>query len=363
VRKVEGSVVGDDSFFLDEPYALGWSWEDLQWSDGVPVSALTFNDNVVQLSVAPDPDAPSTITAAWLPNIEYYTLDNSMTLAPAGEEPHPGVDRRHGSMMVRSWGAIPASGFHARLAVEDPAQFTASAFIAALQSRGIAVTEGATSRHKYSLGTMPFADERAVPLKLSAAALSAIAAPLDGRRVLASRRSVPVAEDIKVINKVSQNLHAELLLRLLAKTYGTDGSIVQGARVVRQFLTGAGVSDADFFLFDGSGMSPYDEIAPRALTRLLTYAWSQPWGQAWRESLPVAGVDGTLTNRFKGSPLQGRLWAKTGTHSEANSLSGYLTAASGKTLAFSILVNNHRPGSPAEVQAIDRILEAIAAAD
>jgi D-alanyl-D-alanine carboxypeptidase/D-alanyl-D-alanine-endopeptidase (penicillin-binding protein 4) len=110
-------------------------------------------------------------------------------------------------------------------------------------------------------------------------------------------------------------------------------------------------------------MSTDDRMTPRAFTQLLAYAARQPWGASWRETLPVAGVDGTLINRFKSSPLKDHLWAKTGTHNEANSLTGYLTTASGKTLVFSILVNGHRPGSEVELQAIDRIAEAIAAAN
>jgi D-alanyl-D-alanine carboxypeptidase/D-alanyl-D-alanine-endopeptidase (penicillin-binding protein 4) len=172
-----------------------------------------------------------------------------------------------------------------------------------------------------------------------------------------------VAQDATVINKVSQNLHAELLLRLLGKVHGTDGSFAEGARVVRQFLVNAGIDDSDFFFYDGSGESHDDRIAPRACTQLLTYAQRQPWGAAWRETLPVAGVDGSLFGRFKNSPLKGHLWAKTGTLNETNALSGYLTTASGKTLAFSILVNGHRPGSDAELHAIDLIAEAIAAAE
>jgi D-alanyl-D-alanine carboxypeptidase/D-alanyl-D-alanine-endopeptidase (penicillin-binding protein 4) len=110
-------------------------------------------------------------------------------------------------------------------------------------------------------------------------------------------------------------------------------------------------------------MSLDDRIAPRALTQLLGYASRQQWGTAWRNTLPVAGVDGTLAGRFRNSPLKGKLWAKTGTLNEVNALSGYVTTASGKTLAFSILVNGHRPGSEAEGQAVDRIVEAIAAAE
>ena len=125
----------------------------------------------------------------------------------------------------------------------------------------------------------------------------------------------------------------------------------------------AGVDDGDFFLYDGSGMSSADKISPRAFTRLLSYASQQPWGTDWRLTLPIAGVDGTLDNRFKDSPLKGRMWAKTGTLDEVNALSGYLIADSGRTLAFSILVNGRYPGNDAEEQAIDRIAEAIAAAE
>jgi D-alanyl-D-alanine carboxypeptidase/D-alanyl-D-alanine-endopeptidase (penicillin-binding protein 4) len=363
VRMVEGSVVGDDSFYLDEPYATSWAWDDLQWDYGAPVSALTFNENALELTVTPDAENPAATVAEWTPNLDYYPLDSSMTPAPQGELARPGLDRRPGNALVRAWGTVAPEGFHASLAVDDPAEFTAAAFKDALRSRGVTVGGSPSSRHKFSNGTGKFALERAQPLKLTRATLSTVAAPLEGRKVLAARVSVPLAQDVTVINKVSQNLHAELLLRLLGKVHGTDGSFAQGARVVRQFLVNAGVDDGDFFFYDGSGMSADDRIAPRAMTQLLVYASRQPWGPAWRETLPVAGVDGTLAGRFKNSPLKGCLWAKTGTHNEANALSGYLTTASGKTLAFSILVNGHRPGSETELKAIDRLAEAIAEAE
>jgi len=363
VRTVEGSVVGDDSFYLNEPYGTAWGWDDLQWSYGAPVSALTFNENAVELAVTPDPATPDATQAEWTPNVEYYTTDNSMTPAAAGQAAHPGLGRRPGDRMVRAWGTVPAEGFHVNMAVEEPAEFTAEVFKEALRSRGVTVNGGVATRHKFSNDLGDFVAERAAPLKLVPSAISTVAPPLEGRRVLAAHVSVPVVQDITVINKVSQNLHAELLLRLLGRVHGSDGSFAQGTRVVRQFLVSAGVDDGDFFLYDGSGMSIDDRIAPRAFTELLTYAARQPWGEAWRATLPVAGVDGTLINRFKNSPLKGRLWAKTGTHSEGNALSGYLTGASGKTVVFSILVNGHRPGSEAEVQAVDRIAEVIAAAE
>jgi D-alanyl-D-alanine carboxypeptidase/D-alanyl-D-alanine-endopeptidase (penicillin-binding protein 4) len=373
VRTVEGSVVGDDTFFLDEPYGRDWSWGDLMWAYGAPVSALSFNENALELSVTPEPNsigapageqAPHSTVAEWTPDVDYYTVENSMLAAlPGAAPPAPGLDRPPGNMLVRAWGTVAPEGFHASLSVEDPAEFTADLFKEALRSRGVTVAGSATSRHRYPLDTLDFAAERIQPLKLvPAASLTIVAAPLQGRRVLASHSSIPIAQDVTVTNKVSQNLHAELLLRLLGKIHGADGSFVQGARVVRQFLLDAGVDDADFFLYDGSGMSPDDRVAPRALTQLLGYASRQPWGAAWRDTLPIAGVDGTLATRFKDSPLKGRVQAKTGTMNEVNALSGYVVANSGKTLAFSIIVNGHRPGSDAESQAIDRIVEAIAAA-
>ncbi len=363
VRTVEGALVGDDSFYLDEPWGQSWAWDDLQWSYGAPVSALTFAENTLELTIDADPASPASTVAEWTPDVDYYTLDNSMIPTPAGQTAHPGLDRRPGSMLVRAWGTAPAGGMHAGLAVEDPAEFTAAAFKQALLRRGVNVVGAPVSRHKSSTQSGDFAADRAQPLRLTPSGLPTVVAPIEGRRILAAHISIPMVQDIAVTNKISQNLHAELLLRLLGKVHGSDGSFAQGARVVRQFLVDAGIDDADFFLYDGSGMSPDDRIAPRAYAQLLAFASRQPWGAAWRDTLPVAGVDGTLANRFGNSPLKGHLWAKTGTLNEVNALSGYLTAASGKTLAFSILVNGHRPGSDAEIQAIDHIAEAIASAE
>jgi len=369
VRMVEGNVVGDDSFFLYEPWGSSWDWDDLQWSYGAVVSALTFNENATELTLSGKAGssaqaASGRTEAEWTPNLEYYSVDNSMTTVAAGQTAHPGLERMPGSMMVRAWGTAPPEGFHVGMAVEDPAEFTAGALLVALRGRGVTVNGEAVAGHRLPIATGAFASQRSEPLPVLARAdLRTVAAPLEDRRVLARHVSVPVAQDVTVINKVSQNLHAELLLRLLGKIHGADGSFEQGTRVVRQFLVNAGVDDGDFFLYDGSGLSADDRIAPRAYTKLLVYAARQPWGEAWRQTLPVAGVDGTLAGRFNGSALKGRVWAKTGTLSETNALSGYVTATSGKTLAFSILVNGHRPGSDDEVNAIDRILEAIGRAE
>jgi D-alanyl-D-alanine carboxypeptidase/D-alanyl-D-alanine-endopeptidase (penicillin-binding protein 4) len=245
------------------------------------------------------------------------------------------------------------------LALEDPADFTARAFLAMLRQRGITVTGTAKPRHRESVDTESLRKEQEGPMPLTPSTLQTVTTAPAGKRVLASHISPPLIEDMTVTMKVSQNLHAEITLRTLGKLLARDGSLGQGTRVVRQFLISIGVRPQDFFFFDGSGLSNQDLITPRAATTLLAYASRQPWGASWRSTMPVAGVDGTLSSRFTHSPVKGRLDAKTGTLGEVRGLSGYLTTTSGRTLAISILVNDHQPDSKAESKAMDQLVEMI----
>ena len=188
--------------------------------------------------------------------------------------------------------------------------------------------------------------------------------------VLASHGSAPISEDVVLTNKVSQNLHAELFLHLLGKrTYCSKGSIVEGARLVRAFLLHAGIDGDDFVFYDGSGLSGHDLVAPRATAKLLAFAATnpkrfaadKPWFAAWKASLPVGGEDGTLGGRFAKPPLKDHLFAKTGTLGESRALSGYLDAASGRTVIFSIMVDNHLPGDSSDREVMDKIVAAIQA--
>lgn len=367
VRKVEGGVVGDDSWFPFERYGSGWAWDDLQWDYGAPVSALTVNDNVVYLDLTPGAKPGDSVVATWNPAVPYYALENTAVTGTAAGKPQLGLDREPGSKTIRLYGTIPANskGVHLALAIEDPAEFAAQAFRQMLIAEGISVSGGATARHDLPVGTGEFLEDSKAPLPQPLPAGQALRAPVlaPSDKALATYASPPLVQDLAVINKVSQNLHAELILRDLGKSVLHDGSIASGARVVRHFLVQAGVDPGDFLFFDGSGLSPQDLITPRAATTLLAYAARQPWGEAFRATLPIAGVDGSLAGRFTHSPVKGNLFAKTGTLSEVNALSGYLTARSGKTVILSILCNGHDPASGASHTAADKIVEAIYAAE
>jgi D-alanyl-D-alanine carboxypeptidase/D-alanyl-D-alanine-endopeptidase (penicillin-binding protein 4) len=178
-------------------------------------------------------------------------------------------------------------------------------------------------------------------------------------KVLAEHFSTPLLDDIRVINKTSQNLHAELALRLVGKLRGTGGSFEGGNAAVKQFLAQAGIKEDEFVLLDGSGLSRRDLVTPAATVQLLRYAATQPWGAVFQESLPVGGVDGSLAERFANTPASGLVHAKTGSLSHVNALSGYVQTQKGRRLVFSIFCNNHNlPGSKV-LGAIDTIVQVL----
>ena len=373
IRSVDGPVLADDTLFPDERYGAGWAWDDLQWEYGAPVSALTVNDNVRYLSVLPGAAPGEPVSAAWLPELPGLPLGLAIEASTSsrGTQPALGVTRmppgRQGAPeaqgMLRIYGSLPVggAGTHLAIALQDPALYASDALRAALVTAGVSVTGTVSSMHRESADTQSFSAETHLPVILhplapGATSLSpAAAAPT--ARVVATRQSVPLGEIVTVTNKVSQNLHAELLLRLLGRAEGDDGSAAQGARVVRSFLTTqAGVSADDFLLHDGSGLSTADLVTPRALTSLLRYSTTQPWGPVLRNSLPASGVDGTLSGRFP--TLRNRVQAKTGTLGEVDALSGFLITNSGRPVIFSILCNNY-PG-PGSRALIDALVEAAA---
>jgi len=163
-------------------------------------------------------------------------------------------------------------------------------------------------------------------------------------------------EDIRVINKVSQNLHAEILLRLLGREKGTAPTIDSGLEVLRGFLTRAGVPGDQYLFYDGSGLSRQNLVTPLAVVSLLMYASRQPWATAFRDTLPLAGVDGSLADRFKGTIAQGRIYGKTGSLGGVKTLSGYATTNHGDKIAFAILTNNFNTPAKKVTDAIDDIM-------
>ncbi len=370
VKFIDGDIVADDSYFAFERYGEGWSQDDLVWADGAPVSALTVNDNVVFVNILPADRPGEKAFVSVKPFADYYRLDNRIITTPAGTGRKFFVNREPGSTVLTLWGNMPLddAGANEALAIEDPAEFAAGLFRQLLEKRGIVIYGHQRTRHT-ELAT------------LSTFSVNAIA-PARGGRVsdrvgdknddgqprplktdqpitLASYESKPLLQDIRVINKVSQNLHAEILLRLLGRERGNAGTVEGGLEVLRGFLTKAGVSSDEYVFYDGSGLSRQNLVTPHAIVQLLRYCSTQPWGADYKATFPVAGVDGSLTERFTSPRLRNRIMAKTGALGGVKTLSGYATTDAGQVVAFSILSNNFNLPAKRVTDAIDQLVQAI----
>ncbi len=386
LRRIEGDVVGNDGYFAWEPYPPDWAADDLLWGYGAPVSALTVHDNEVVYSVSPGAKPGGKATVSAVPDLPYYTLNANVFVGSfnGGCDDRLGYQRAAGSRLLQVFGDLlpQAQPCRQAIAIEDPAEYAALALKQALERRGVTIGGTAKAKHAEMRRLGPaIRDEPSVKFMLQRtlnepytpdrqgfecqAQAFATGQPDAKRTVLAVHESPHLADDLTYTFKVSQNLHAELLLRNLGATFDCEHTQSAGVAVVKEYMLHAGLNSNDFRLYDGSGLSGHDLVTPRALAKFLAYAAAQPWFATYKAALPVAGVDGSLGGRFAAadSPLKGKIFAKTGTLSETRALSGYVTAASGQTLVFSVLVDDHLPGTPADRATMDRIVELIAAAN
>ena len=361
VHSVDGDVVGDDSYFIDERYGEGWSQDDLMWDYGAPMSALTVNDNVVFAEIKPAEHVGDKAFLTVDPYTEYFQIQNMVTTAAAGTKRNVGIDREPGSPQVIFWGTIPQDdkGDSEALAIDDPALANAQLLRRILEKRGVVVLGKTRAAHKEIWTFPPLQGENAFYTDAPVATNTPTPDPV----VLAQHDSLPLGEDLRVINKVSQNLHVELMLRLLGKLKGPSGSISGGAQVVKGFLMQAGLTPDEFGFQDGSGMSRENLVTPQAVVKLLRFASTQPWGTAFRETLPLAAVDGSLSTRFQGVPAQAHVSAKTGFLAGVHALSGYAQTKRGNNIVFSVMLNHVQLRSNKARELIDQIVDAIVEED
>src|SRR6202045_3388193 len=305
VKYVDGDIIADDSYFAFERYGEGWSQDDLVWADGAPVSALTINDNVVFVNILPADRPGEKAFVSVKPFADYYHLDNRIITTPAGTGRKFFVNREPGSTVLTLWGNMPLddAGANEALAIEDPAEFAAGLFRQLLEKRGIVIYGHQRTRHTELATLSTFSVTANAPSRggnVNDKDNDGQSRPLksDQPITIASYESKPLLQDVRVVNKVSQNLHAEILLRLLGRERGTAGTIEGGLEVLRGFLNQASVPNDQYLFQEGSGLSRQNLVTPHAVVQLLRYAAGQPWGASFRETLPVAGIDGSLAERF-----------------------------------------------------------------
>jgi D-alanyl-D-alanine carboxypeptidase/D-alanyl-D-alanine-endopeptidase (penicillin-binding protein 4) len=332
IKTVAGNLIGDDSFFAGDLLGPGWEWDDAQFYYGAEVSALTVNDNCVTFTVTPATRAGKPPSIKIQPQTGYLTIVNNTNTVADGQT-RIGVHRSLDSNTVEFFGTIPrgASEFKVNIAVHDPARFAAELLKDALARRGVRV-KGRVERYD---------------------AVARVANPFDESKliVVAGVESQPLAETLKVINKQSQNLHAELTLRQLGTRHAEARSLddygrpkstaALGAEIRRQFLQRAGIEVAPLSLRDGSGLARQNLVTPRSTAQLLEFMLAHPRAKTWLAAMTMAGVDGTLERRMRASAAANNLRGKTGTLTFVNALSGYITTKRGQTLILSLMGNNY----------------------
>ena len=342
LKRINGDIVGDDRRYVWEPHGEGWSTGDALWEYGAPVSALILNDNSFAVTIRPAAHRGDLAHITLSPSLEYFSIDNRVR-TEAGGARKVAFDRSANGRQLHVAGVIPAGddGITELLAVDDPAVYAAEVLRDALLRRGVEVKGSAVARHRFS-------DDAPDPAE----------ATTSPGIVMAERTSPPLSEILRVVDKVSQNLHAEVMLREAGLVTGHSGSREGGLADMQDFLTGAGISKDAYRFKDGSGLSRGTLVSPSAITKLLVYMYKSNIRELWMSLLPIGGVDGTLATRFKEHPEAQTIRAKTGSLSHVRTMSGYADTSRYGPVAFSFLVNNF----DAPTVEISRLLDQIGVA-
>jgi serine-type D-Ala-D-Ala carboxypeptidase/endopeptidase (penicillin-binding protein 4) len=332
LKRIDGDVAGDDSRYVWEPQPGPWSSDSATREYGAPVSALILHDNTFALTLRPAERAGDLARITLAPPFENFAIDNRVVTIDRGERK---IDfyRSASGRELHVWGTIPRreAGFTEPLAIGDPALYAAEVLRDALLRRGVAIRGEAVARHRFPDEPSSSSPAEAAP-KLTS--------------VLVERRSPPLFDLLQVVDKVSQNLHAEMLLREVAVASGHVGSVGAGLEAMDDFLSGIGIANSGHQFTDGSGLSRATLVTPQAITKLLVYMNQSKYREQWLDLLPIGGEDGTLRARFAEHSEARNIHAKTGTLDHVRAMSGYADTPGHGRVAFSFLVNNFEgPGA------------------
>lgn len=316
IKKISGGIIVDDFYFDDERLGASWEWDDLTYYYSAPIDALNLNRNVVQVYVAPGKSAGKPALVRIEPAVDCLSIDNSCVTGAAGTQESISVARKLGTDIVKIRGSVPldktSNNAIESVTVPDPAVYTGCVFRNALNQAGIRVNGKVARAHT----------------------------PSDAKP-LCSHISPPLSKIVALLNKPSDNLIAEVLLKTVGAAKKGNGSDEAGIEVEHEFFSRAGLESNCIYPADGSGLSRRDFVTARGTVKLLEYMYNHPSGKWYIDSLPIAGVDGSLRSRMKQTPAEANVKAKTGSLNRVSSISGYVNTASGEPLAFSIIMNNH----------------------
>ncbi len=320
IQTIRGDIIGDDDYFDEEIMGEGWAWDDQSDWYAAQISALSFNDNCMDISLSPGDSVGALARIDLQPTFKYVEIDNRVVTVGEGYQTGIIFNRNMGTNRVQITGSISihSKQINDLFSVENPTLYAASVLKETFENAGITVTGSA--KDKDNLTEYHYTEN-------------------DSLRI-AKYYSPPLSEIVHTINKVSQNLYSELLLRALGAQFKKRGNSKTGILVIKEYLSTIGINPDRFDMVDGSGLSRLNLITPKQITTLLSHMRRHPLSDSFYNSLPIAGIDGSLKNRMIHSEAKGRVRAKTGYLGNVVSLSGYVQSIDDE-LVFSIIGNNY----------------------
>lgn len=339
INRISGDVIGDDNAWDDRHIGSGWAHDGLDSWSGAEYGPLQVNENYVDLTIAAPATTTATVTIT--PNLPsaYYTIQNHVQVTSSGRT-RVNISREPKSNTIIVSGTVTAGSrpMEQSPTITNPTAFYVTVLRETLTSEGITID-----------GKPVDCDDIA----------GWSHSPADFT-LLSMHKSPPLSEILKGLMKRSQNMYAETMVRTLGWHTTGLGTFDAGREVVQEVLEEFGVKKDSYQFRDGSGLTRYNYIAPRQLVEILRGMRRHKHWETWRDSMPIAGVDGTLRSRMKGTAAEGNVRAKTGTISNVRALSGYLTTADGEELVFSFVVNGHLETSRATERITDDVLALLA---
>ncbi len=316
ISQIDGNVIADESFFDNQRLNWGWNWADLGYYYAAETSALTLNRNTVDVYVYPAKTVGAAAIVKIVPYTDYLTINNSAKTGKPDSANAINVNRALGQNIIRVNGTIPKNAKITRrtapVTVTEPGLYTACVFASELSQQKITMT-----------GSVKYASTP------------------ENAKLIATHTSPPLSQILAMLNKPSDNLIAETLLKTIGAVVKGNGSTSAGIEVETEFFKKIGLDASEMSITDGSGLSRFNYISASNLVALLSYMHSTEQSNIFIDSLPVAGVNGSLSARMKKTSAQGNVKAKTGYIGRVSSLSGYVNTKSNEKLAFSIIMNHH----------------------
>jgi len=319
IQEIDGDLIGDVSYFQGDPLGNGWQWDDEPYWYSAQISALSLNDNCIDVAVVPNDSIGLPPLIQFTPSTCYFSIENQARTGPADSVPSLILTRPRMQNILIAKNEMPINKplYKESISVENPALFYMTVLSEVMATKGI-VVHG-------SLVIRDHADQDSY----------------DSCRLLFTHISPELSEIIKVTNKISHNLYAEQLLLTLAAEYGQEATAAAGTQVVLRQMNEIGITEMEYIMVDGSGLSRGNLLTPNAVSTLLRYMAHHPYFTYFYESLPVTGIDGTLSNRMKNTFAEKKVHAKTGFVGHVRNLSGYVCSRDDEYFLFSMLVNNY----------------------